>query len=327
MTDPFESAGRPEVKLDRWNRYILPHPETGKEQAWTRVTTLARTLSDEYGLTQWMKRNVARGMALRPDLIAGAAAADPDEDKSTLESVVKQAEEAAGAKKGANLGTAFHAAAYRADRGEKVQLPAPLDTDVAEYQRAMRDRGLRVIPEYAERIVLIPELECAGTLDRIVSQPSGATKSEPLSILDLKSGKDLSYAWLEIAIQQACYSRATHMWDKAKRAWEPMPKVDQHRALIAHSPIGAGRTDIYGVNLIEGWDYARLAMKVREARKSVRGWLVDPDDHATVALHLARNATSQTELADLWSKYHPRGLWTDEVMAAAQARLTELQPA
>jgi hypothetical protein len=318
------------VKRDRYGRYLLPHPSTGIDTAWTRVTTLARTLADEYGLNQWAKRNVAKGMSLRPDLIAGAAAADPEEDKSTLEHIVKQAEDAAGAKKGANFGTAFHQAAQRVDRGESLKamtLPAPIDADVAAYVAKLRECGLRIIPDYMERIVIIPELEVAGTLDRITHQMPGVTKSAPLSVLDLKSGKDLSYSWLEIAIQQALYAHASHMWDKPNQRWIPMPAVDQHRALIAHSPIGKGRTDIYGVDLIKGWAFAQLAAQVRLARKQKLGWLVQPQDPTTVGIHLISTSASVSELAELWERFFPQGLWTEELHAAAMAQRVRIQAA
>jgi hypothetical protein len=336
VADPFTAPAvtGDGVKRDRFGRYLLPHPETGKETAFTRVTTLARTLADEYGLTQWMKRNVAKGLALRPDLIAGAAAADPDEDKGTLNSIVEQAEQAAGSKKGANFGTAFHNAAQRLDRGESlmsIALPPPLDADVAAYAQTLRAAGIKVLPEYMERIVWVPirdiapGFEVVGTLDRIYHQPTGVTKSKPLTVGDLKSAKDLSYSWLEIAIQQACYSHAKFMWDKVNNCWTPMPEVDQHRALVTHCPIGKAQTQIYGVDLIKGWAFAQLAVQVRHARKEKLGWLVQPQDQGAIALHLVSHAASQQELAQLWDRFHPAGQWTDAVNTAAAGRWEQLK--
>ena len=327
IADPFTASSSSDdgVKRDQYGRYLLPHPETGKETGFTRVTTLARTLADMYGLHQWDKRNVAKGMGLRPDLAAGAAAADPEEDKATLTSIVEQAEAAAGAKKGANFGTAFHQAAQRLDRGESLKsigMPAPISADLAAYAAALRADGYKVLPEYMERIVYVPldGFEVVGTFDRILSQPAGVTKSEPLTIGDLKSAKDLDYSWMEAEIQQACYAHARFIWNKAKQCWEPMPKVDQHRAVIIHCPIGKGRTQIYGVNLIEGWRKAQLAVTVREARKSSKGWLIQPQDQGSVALHLVSQATDQAELAALWDRFHPAGHWSADVNTAAAGR-------
>jgi hypothetical protein len=74
--------------------------------AWTRVTTVAGTLADRYGLEKWGNRNVVLGIAAREDLYAQAASCTPD-DKDTLNQIVDQAQEAAKAKSGANLGTAL----------------------------------------------------------------------------------------------------------------------------------------------------------------------------------------------------------------------------
>jgi hypothetical protein len=110
MTDPFAApAALAEPKHDRYGRYLLPDPQTGKEQAWTRVSTVARTLADEYGLTQWKLRMAAKGIALRPDLIAAAAAADVDADKKRLDEIAESAMERAGAGAGRQPG---HRAAH-----------------------------------------------------------------------------------------------------------------------------------------------------------------------------------------------------------------------
>jgi hypothetical protein len=325
--DQFEAPGALPVKRDRWGRYLLPHPETGKEQAWTRVTTLARTLSDTFGLEAWGNRMVAKGLALRADLVASAAAADVDTDKGTLDGIVKQAKEAAGSSKGANLGTALHTFTERLDRGEPLSslaAPAPLDADLAAYAAALKAAGLAVEPGGIERIVVLPELGVAGTLDRIVRLRKGGR-----AIKDLKTAKDVSYSWLEIAIQEACYARAPYIWDPLAGAYERMPAdVDKDRGLVLHLPVGKAHAQIYGVNLIEGWRLAQLAADVRAARSGAKNlaWLVEPDDPATVALHHVSRASSREELAALWEQLNRRGLWSEEVNAAAHARMAQLQP-
>lgn len=325
--DPFASAAAP-PKLDRWNRYVLPDPITGEERAWTRATTVAKALSDEYHLTQWKLRMVAKGMSQRPDLIAGAAAADLDEDKGTLNKIAEQAMDRAGSGTGANLGTALHSFTHRLDRGEAMSslgAPAPLDKDLAAYVAALGAHRLRIRPEWIERIVVVPELGIAGTLDRIVEQPTSYAAAAPLTVLDLKSQKTMDFGGLEIAIQQAIYTRATHVWDPATRTYQPMPPVDQDRALVLHLPVGQARGQVYGVNLIEGWAAVQLAMQVRAARTAGKGyvWLVNPEPEE-LATHRVARAADQAELAALWDNLHPRGLWTDEVNAAAAARWDQL---
>lgn len=331
--DPFAPPNAPsapvEPKYDRWNRYLLPDPVTGEERAWTRVSTIARTLADEFKLTLWKMRMVAKGIALRPDLHAGAAAADPEEDKSDLNSIAKQAMDAAEASRGANLGTAMHTFARRLDAGESaatLRCPAPLDADLSAYHSLMRTAGLRI--EQSERVVLLPALGIAGRFDRIVRQSSGDAKAAPLATLDLKTGKDLSHSWLEIAIQQALYAHAEAMWVPATNSYEPMPTgVDQHRGLVLHLPIGKAAPRLYAVDLTKGWAAVELALQVRAARGDAKNmaWLVTPQDPMAVALHNVSRAANQQELAELWETLNKRGLWTQEVNAAAALRWEQIQ--
>lgn len=327
MANPFQSA-QPEPKFDRWGRYLLPDPETGEERAWTRVSTIARTMKDEYGLTQWKLRQVAKGMGLRPDLVAGAAAADPQADKSDLESIAQQALDAAESKSGANFGTALHSFRRRLDAGEPVaglRPPPPLDRDLAAYATTMKQQGLS--PVQSERIVVLPDLGIAGKFDAIVKQPPGEAKADPLALFDLKSGKDLSYEWLEIAMQEALYAHAPLMakWSDGKWTYEPKPVVDLMRGLVLHLPVGKATATLYAIDIAKGWAAVQLALKVREMRSASKSlaWLVKADAAAT-ALHNVKRA-SREELAALWERLNKAGLWTEEINAAAMARFAELK--
>jgi hypothetical protein len=64
-------------------------------------------------------------------------------------------------------------------------------------------------------------------------------------------------------------------------------------------------------------------MKVREMRSGAKSlaWVVKPDDPTAVALHQVSQAADQQALAALWDQLNRRGLWTEEVNAAAHARL------
>jgi hypothetical protein len=144
--DVFEApAKRIEVKRDRWDRPLIPHPVTGVEQPWTRVTTLAGTLKDSYALGQWQQRMVAHGIGKRSDLYALACALDPEADKKRLQEVCDKAKDAAEADRGANHGTALHAFTDRHDRGLPVtNVPAHLQADFDAYRRGMELNRLEV---------------------------------------------------------------------------------------------------------------------------------------------------------------------------------------
>ncbi len=369
--DPFDAPAplgkRAEAPRGQWGWYKLGHPVTGEaDKLWPRVTTIAKTLADEYGLTQWKLRMAVKGVALRPDLIARAAAADVETDKGVLDSVVKSAHERAESGAAANWGSALHKFAERMDAGESIAsmgVPTSLVGDLEGYARTLKRNGLEVLPEYSERTVVNVACEYAGTWDRIVRDRAGN-----LYVLDLKSGQDLSYAWLEIAIQEAMYAHATHMCSVDFTSYDPFPAVDKMKALVLHLPLGSGKGEIYGVPIDKGWHAAETAMHVRRMRSESKSWnwLVQPEDPAAVVrLHLdrcetlpalmdvvsaakrtgrwtaelepyalgrydlIRAASAQTrgELAALWEELTPAGRWTEAVAEAAQYRATALAAA
>lgn len=248
---------RPEPKRDHYGRYLLPDPETGKERPWTRATTFAKTVAETSGLMRWQCRMVAKGVATRPDLYA-LAASTPIDNKATLDKIAEDAKEAAAASSGANLGTALHAFTEQLDAGGKIVVPAPWDADITAYQIATRTAGIRVDPKHIERIVVVRDLGVAGTLDRIVAVDGR------VAIADVKTGKDLSYSWGEIAIQLALYAHADAMWDDG--AYLPMPDVSQDIALVIHLPVGRARCDLYEVDIAAGWWAAQMCEDVRTWR-------------------------------------------------------------
>lgn len=321
------------IKRDRWGRYLLPDPRTGEGRSWTRATTLARTLSDEYGLTQWKMRGVAKGMSMRSDLQAGAAAADPDRDKKTLDSIAAQALDAAGSKSGSNLGTAFHQIAERYDRGEVSpgEVQPPLRGLLDTYINLLHTRRLAVVPAFIEQVVVCPEFGCAGTLDRVVQLPSGA-----YAVADLKSAKNVTYSWLEISMQLAIYANATHIWNTQTGQYYPMPdQIDTDVAIVIHVPSsGDAVPGVHQVDIASGFEHCRRARGVRAARngakalakpfewKSIEAVKSDED----VALELVAAAGSQAELASLWDRFQATGAWTERVNAAAFARAKDVTP-
>ena len=250
-----------EPKRDRYGRYLLPHPDTGVERPWTRVTTVANTLADRYGLEQWAQRNTVLGIGLRQDLYALAASSTPD-DKSQLNNIVKQAQEAAKAKSGANLGTALHKLTERVDRGDTLTIPTAWAPDVDAYCQTLADHHIQIHPEWIERIVVNPEYGVAGTLDRLVTLHGQAA----LVVADLKTGKDaIKYGSTEMAIQQALYATSTHVWNGTD--YDPMPPVDTDKALIIHLPVEQATCQIHTIDIQAGLEAARLALNVREWRK------------------------------------------------------------
>lgn len=336
VVDAFsDPAGSYEVKRDRWKRYLLPDPVTGEERAWTRASTLARVLSDEYNLTGWKCRMTAIGIAKSEDLAAGVLAIkDPDEPeaKKELKSIVAKAMERAESSRGATLGTALHTFTHRLDRGEPLDsfgAPKSIRADLVEYQATLTRYGLSVVPDLIERIVICPELGAAGTFDRILAQHPGPFSQCPLTVSDLKTGKSVDWSWLDWAIQLSIYANATHMWDPVTSSYVELPDrtvLDRDRALVVHLPVGKSSGVVYGVNLIEGWDAAHLAERVRVIRNSGKGygWSIAPVNPEALLIQRVAHADGN-ELARLWDRHHPRGEWTDAVAHAAAERVARLQ--
>jgi hypothetical protein len=265
---PIDKHG---VPRDRWGRYQLPDPVTGKTRAWTRVTTIAGTLKDRFGLEKWAQRNLVYGLGQAPHLVAKAAAATLD-DVKTLEQVADRALEVAGSQSGADVGQALHTFTERIDAGEDVKVPPPYDRDVAAYMSTMRTAGIRVVPGWIERIVCIPELGVAGTVDRLVTGPWGPTPC----VGDLKTAADkiyngrptntvVTYGSVDIPLQLALYAHARYWWDNGQ--WRAMPEVDKTCGIVMHVPAGSGQCRLYEVDLAAGWDAVQMAIAVRDWRK------------------------------------------------------------
>ena len=259
------------MKRDGYGRYLLPHPHTGKEAAWTRTTTISSTLADRWALEAWSQRNTVIGLGLRPDLYALAAASTPD-DKDQLTQIVDQAQEAARASSAANLGTALHQLTQRIDAGETLDVPEPWRPDVDAYLNTLTANHLKV--EAIEQIVVDVRYQIAGTFDRILHSPDTGLSY----VADLKTGANaLRYSTNEIAIQLAIYAGATHAWTGTY--YQPMPTVSQDWAIIIWLPVSQGHCELHAVNLTEGRKALTLALAVRAWRK--RSDLTTPYPPAT----------------------------------------------
>lgn len=250
----------PEPPRDRWGRYLIPDPTTGKARGWTRATTVAKTLDDATNLTAWAKRMAARGVAAKPHLVAGILAAG--EDRRRLDALVEEAMAAAGANDRRELGTALHRILERVDTGDidPASLPAEHGgADAAAYRAALAAHGLEVVHELCEVVLLNAPMEVAGTADRILRCSDGR-----LIVADIKTGGFIG--WLGFATQLAIYATSTHLFDVATGTLSPMPEVRTDVALVLHVEAGTGRCDIHAVSVPAGHDAALMALEVRRVR-------------------------------------------------------------
>jgi hypothetical protein len=325
-------AGKPpEPDRDNYGRYRILDPKTGKVISWTRATTWASTVADTFGLTNWKVRMTALGLAQRKDLLlAVAAIEDPDgkDSKKKLDKLAEAAMEHAGSSVRATIGTALHSITEAHDAGrEPAVIPEPYDADLAAYVLAICDAELRIDPSHIERIVCVPELGVAGTFDRLITLPDGRTV-----VADLKTGRDLSYSWTEIAIQLAIYAHASSIYDVLTGKHQPMPVVDQSEALVMHLPVGEARCDLYMVDIAAGWEMASVCGTVRDWRKRKdlakrydattdrTAWITDRiqtlNPHPQAKLYAARNWPAGCP---------PKPPWTNQQVDQIAAVLTEAE--
>jgi hypothetical protein len=256
----LETVNQPTVvgpPRDRYGRYLIPDPDTGRPRPWTRATTIAKTLEDPTNLTLWKGRMAAIGVATRPSIAAGIVA--HLNDKQQLNKLVDEAINAAGGNENRELGTHLHDITAQIDRGDHVNVPEPWATDVAAYQRALDAHGLTVDPQWVEVVLLNRPLEIAGTADRLYRD-----HENQLVVADLKTGGYL--AWLSFAMQFSIYATATHWFDPATGELHEMPEVRQDHALLVHLPAGEGRCRIEPLSVEVGYDATLMALEVRRVR-------------------------------------------------------------
>lgn len=259
---------QPEIRRDRYGRYLLPHPTTGREQTWQRVTTFNKLLADTYNLEQWRLRKASTGLAQRPDLLALiAAVTDPDsrDGKQTIKKAVDDAIETAGASTAANIGTAIHALTEQADAGQPVQTHDPhLTNIVTHYQATLRLHQLTVDPALIERVIVNTRYDVAGTCDRYLRYPDGSHV-----VADIKTGSSVNFGQIEMAQQLAAYATADGMWNGTD--YDPMPTgLHLDHGYIIHLPAAASVPEctLWRVDLTAGRTACDIAAQVRDIRKT-----------------------------------------------------------
>lgn len=248
---------RPKARINGNNQYIFPDPDTGKDKAWTRVTTLAKTIEDNFGLMRWEKRVVLQGAAMKPDLCVAALAAEDNDD---LDRLAETAKEHAGGNAGSRMGTAMHALCDRVDRGEKLTVPASVRRDLDAYRKAIAPFDIEAI----ERHVCLPTIGVAGAVDRYVRQRASGG---PLVVWDLKTGRADSHKWVPWLIQVTLYVRAKLWIDLATETWQPLEDVEQDYAYICHLPQGEGTATLYRLDLALGDELIEQCLEVRRVRR------------------------------------------------------------
>lgn len=293
-------------------RYAATHPVTGKPGTFMRATNLAKTLADTYHLDRWQLRVVAKGMAIRPDLCELAHGMDVTDDKEDLQKIADQAREAAGANKGANMGTALHKHCERLDAGESIdalKLSAGSRRDVEAYRDFLTEKRIEILPYYCERPVFNTETNTIGRIDKI----GWDRELWPLPrIVDLKTQKTMDFGGLEISVQLAQYGYAQWMWIREEDRWVPMPELDKETATVIHLPVGKASPEDYEVPIDRGWRYAMLSLQTKTAQREGRGLIKRVPDDREYRVRF-RKATTREEFSAIYRDAFTAGKWSKEL--------------
>lgn len=256
-----EAAAEP--KRDKFGRYVIIPATGGKAKSYTRATTVAETLDDRYNLELWKMRQVAVGLARRPDILAGVATADA-EDKKAINALCQDAMSAADSGAAANMGTALHKVIERINTGEQHRddVPEMFRHAAHAYCELLESHRVTVLPEACERIHVLDAHGIAGMADCHV------TIDGRRYIADLKTGTGVDFGARGFAVQLAIYAMAETLYDPGTETHTAMPEVDQDRALIIHLPAKGGDPALHWLDIGAGREALIHALWTRQWRKN-----------------------------------------------------------
>jgi hypothetical protein len=263
------TAPTPTIGRDHWGRPLIIPESGGKPVAYSRVTTYIKVIEDQFGLQQWMQRKVAKGLALRKDLLL-AAQTTPEDDKKRLNQICDEAREAANASGAATIGTALHSLAETMDRG--LALPDGLDPATSAIMSAYGKATAGLRHDHIEQFCVIDTLKVGGTPDRVV------TVDGQTYIADIKTG-NITFGALSIAMQLALYARSFVYHPDGTR---DVHGASTNRGIVIHLPAVTDPDDaectLHWIDLEAGWEAVKVATQVREQRKVKFAALTEPFD-------------------------------------------------
>lgn len=307
------------IPRDRYGRPLVAPKDAGKPVPYTRVTTYISCIEDTYNLQKWMQRQVALGVASRPDLLLSVQA--HRDNKAELDRICDAAREAAASSAAATIGTALHALTEALDRGEELPpLPAGATASIEAYRQALDGIKIRAIETFG----VLDSLKVAGTADRILQI------GKHRYIADIKTGS-VDYGALKIAMQMAIYARCTPYTVENGRG-EPTG-ADFQKGILIHLPAtdtpGEARCELKWVDLDVGWNAVLLAKRIREARAmrkeaiytdfaTAPKWTLE-DEWAAIRAAIDQ-ATDPNTVREFWEPS-----WPAELVAYAKARVQTLE--
>lgn len=258
-----------EIKRDRWGRPLIIPVDGGDPVPYVRASKLAKALDDTFNLMKWQSRQTALGVVSRPDLILNvqsvlAAYDNPSDDpeaKRAMNRVVDDALIAAGSDKAARTGDALHSITESYDAGREVgDLGKDWNERLEGYKKATK--ALTVLQ--METFVVNDELGVAGSFDRLYEYQDGS-----VHVGDLKTGSSDADFPLGVTTQVAIYANSMAYNPETGERTPIHPDIDLTQGVLVHMPskFPEKGTKLYSLDLVKGWEAARLATEVLAVRK------------------------------------------------------------
>lgn len=298
-----------QIQRDRWGRPLVTPPDGSERVGYRRCTSFIDVLDDRYNLELWKQRQVADGLARRPDLVLKAAAAAGD--KAELNEVTKQALEAAGSSSAATTGSAVHSLTEQLDRGHNPIIPPGTTADIDAYRATTAHMKMHLI----EVFVVRDDLQVGGTFDRVAE--IGGVRY----VADIKTGS-IDYAGPKIAMQLALYASG-QLYD-IRSAHRGDLDVDQQRGLVIHLPAGAGQCRLMWADLQAGREGVQICKQVWDWRAR-KGLLDATPPKPPSILDLIWKCADPDSLRALWAAHETE--WNEGLTIAAKARIAVLENA
>jgi hypothetical protein len=253
------------VPRDSRGRLLVVPPQADRPVVYQRATRFVAALSDTYPWSMRQRRQVASGLAARPDLIFEAAAADP-RNRAELDKICERAIEAADPNMTAVRGAALRKLISRIDLGKGAgRVPEAHRADLEAYTR--RTALFQILA--VQQLRVEDELRVAGSVDRVLRWEDGHY------IATVHTGS-LEHDLLRIVMKLAVFaSSVPYDPETGTRTPDDWP-IDQDNALIIHLPAGEGLCNLYWADIRSAREACRLAAQVWEWRHRKVSDLVAP---------------------------------------------------
>lgn len=269
--DEHEETELNPVRRDRFGRPYIKPLDGGKEVAYTRASTLAKALSDGDRLSRWKLQKALNGFATQPTLLNGPIhqyKIHGEVPSWESDRVIEAALEVGGANNASRWGTTLHGLAELWDMDGYVipDLPEDFAKALDEYRRVTK--GFETLS--AEGFVVCDELQAAGSYDRLYLVPElfdGLIACGEVVIGDIKTGPNIHLNVTEAMIQFATYGHSTH-YDPAtgERVLGNLAHVNLEVGILVQVPRTGEPAQIFPIDLVKGWELAKLAKRVRDSR-------------------------------------------------------------